>query len=132
MGVLILSIGRAVRAGGRPPRRRVVENLGIQWLLTRNEASKMDSKKALKITASSIAIIIALCGSLYALIVWEGSNAREDAPALEANAAQWLLHYTVPASFRATKNALDARSEEHTSELQSRRDLVCRLLLEKK
>src|SRR5438874_10358586 len=28
--------------------------------------------------------------------------------------------------------ALGARSEEHTSELQSRRDLVCRLLLEKK
>src|SRR5438874_9378894 len=28
--------------------------------------------------------------------------------------------------------ALDRRSEEHTSELQSRRDLVCRLLLEKK
>src|SRR5438874_9067548 len=29
-------------------------------------------------------------------------------------------------------NALPVRSEEHTSELQSRRDLVCRLLLEKK
>src|SRR5690349_25029533 len=28
--------------------------------------------------------------------------------------------------------AQPARSEEHTSELQSRRDLVCRLLLEKK
>src|SRR6478672_12638909 len=28
--------------------------------------------------------------------------------------------------------ALRARSEEHTSELQSRSDLVCRLLLEKK
>src|SRR5438874_6525738 len=28
--------------------------------------------------------------------------------------------------------AYDERSEEHTSELQSRRDLVCRLLLEKK
>src|SRR6266496_5526078 len=27
---------------------------------------------------------------------------------------------------------VDRRSEEHTSELQSRRDLVCRLLLEKK
>src|SRR2546428_3252609 len=27
---------------------------------------------------------------------------------------------------------LDGRSEEHTSELQSRSDLVCRLLLEKK
>src|SRR6266576_5042171 len=29
-------------------------------------------------------------------------------------------------------SALIERSEEHTSELQSRRDLVCRLLLEKK
>src|SRR5690349_22461192 len=29
-------------------------------------------------------------------------------------------------------DALEMRSEEHTSELQSRRDLVCRLLLEKK
>src|SRR5438874_4592707 len=28
--------------------------------------------------------------------------------------------------------SLSSRSEEHTSELQSRRDLVCRLLLEKK
>src|SRR5438105_12502813 len=42
--------------------------------------------------------------------------------------------------FRITKNALRigsrhcgrTRSEEHTSELQSRVDLVCRLLLEKK
>src|SRR5216683_3156961 len=30
------------------------------------------------------------------------------------------------------KNGADGRSEEHTSELQSRSDLVCRLLLEKK
>src|SRR5438874_3658690 len=29
-------------------------------------------------------------------------------------------------------NEVEGRSEEHTSELQSRRDLVCRLLLEKK
>src|SRR5690349_23981363 len=29
-------------------------------------------------------------------------------------------------------HVLSERSEEHTSELQSRRDLVCRLLLEKK
>src|SRR5690349_23532599 len=29
-------------------------------------------------------------------------------------------------------SVLTSRSEEHTSELQSRRDLVCRLLLEKK
>src|SRR5699024_11659922 len=31
-----------------------------------------------------------------------------------------------------TSNEEDVRSEEHTSELQSRFDLVCRLLLEKK
>src|SRR5690349_22081504 len=32
----------------------------------------------------------------------------------------------------APSDRRQARSEEHTSELQSRRDLVCRLLLEKK
>src|SRR5437868_9070560 len=31
-----------------------------------------------------------------------------------------------------TEHRIDGRSEEHTSELQSRFDLVCRLLLEKK
>src|SRR5437868_1188147 len=31
-----------------------------------------------------------------------------------------------------TSNGIELRSEEHTSELQSRFDLVCRLLLEKK
>src|SRR5438874_2996536 len=33
---------------------------------------------------------------------------------------------------KAERSNKDTRSEEHTSELQSRRDLVCRLLLEKK
>src|SRR6266496_5294451 len=33
---------------------------------------------------------------------------------------------------KPTRYVLQSRSEEHTSELQSRRDLVCRLLLEKK
>src|SRR5690349_25176961 len=35
-------------------------------------------------------------------------------------------------SFSACHSERSSRSEEHTSELQSRRDLVCRLLLEKK
>src|SRR5438105_11915909 len=35
-------------------------------------------------------------------------------------------------SCRARTGGSDERSEEHTSELQSRVDLVCRLLLEKK
>src|SRR2546427_6195709 len=33
---------------------------------------------------------------------------------------------------RSQRSAPDARSEEHTSELQSQSNLVCRLLLEKK
>src|SRR5438874_8621882 len=37
-----------------------------------------------------------------------------------------------PQKFIETGSAPEKRSEEHTSELQSRRDLVCRLLLEKK
>src|SRR6266496_5181752 len=35
-------------------------------------------------------------------------------------------------AFTARRHRHPPRSEEHTSELQSRRDLVCRLLLEKK
>src|SRR6266403_6188281 len=49
------------------------------------------------------------------------------------------LHDALPISsecrifgWQGTKCWRPTRSEEHTSELQSRRDLVCRLLLEKK
>src|SRR5690606_41971276 len=38
----------------------------------------------------------------------------------------------LPGSRNHCPNTLDTRSEEHTSELQSRENLVCRLLLEKK
>src|SRR5690349_22792250 len=37
-----------------------------------------------------------------------------------------------PAAGAGVRDEPRVRSEEHTSELQSRRDLVCRLLLEKK
>src|SRR5690349_22846286 len=43
------------------------------------------------------------------------------------------LRVTEAGRFRGYRQAVSrVRSEEHTSELQSRRDLVCRLLLEKK
>src|SRR5437868_15140405 len=45
----------------------------------------------------------------------------------------WGTPCEIDAIARTAKRVLeDARSEEHTSELQSRFDLVCRLLLEKK
>src|SRR5690606_41250981 len=39
---------------------------------------------------------------------------------------------TIPPLLAEMRQALSERSEEHTSELQSRENLVCRLLLEKK
>src|SRR5258707_11556877 len=38
----------------------------------------------------------------------------------------------IPSTSRAKDDGIERRSEEHTSELQSRQYLVCRLLLEKK
>src|SRR2546421_3798057 len=46
---------------------------------------------------------------------------------------QWLFFdRPLQKFFRAQSGFFVDRSEEHTSELQSRSDLVCRLLLEKK
>src|SRR5699024_11594897 len=43
-----------------------------------------------------------------------------------------IIHILKYISYKGGKNKGKLRSEEHTSELQSRFDLVCRLLLEKK
>src|SRR5690606_16351054 len=42
------------------------------------------------------------------------------------------VHLEMPQMDKKLPNVLSIRSEEHTSELQSRENLVCRLLLEKK
>src|SRR5438874_9739418 len=51
-------------------------------------------------------------------------------PRIRAQALQGTL--CGPAELLTIRTWFFERSEEHTSELQSRRDLVCRLLLEKK
>src|SRR5690349_22830716 len=56
------------------------------------------------------------------LVIWSSS---------EFNFIRIADAYTTGSSLMPQKKNPD-RSEEHTSELQSRRDLVCRLLLEKK
>src|SRR5699024_11754034 len=53
------------------------------------------------------------------------------APAVGGSVAVVLVVLDVDDCYRATYSGR-LRSEEHTSELQSRFDLVCRLLLEKK
>src|SRR5438067_6674996 len=51
--------------------------------------------------------------------------------ASKADEERYFGHFANGAVFLGT-DATERRSEEHTSELQSRFDLVCRLLLEKK
>src|SRR5690349_23855381 len=65
--------------------------------------------------------------TLFRSIVWSSSevSARHDGHDGSAHAVSTPL---VP----DCRSPAGPRSEEHTSELQSRRDLVCRLLLEKK
>src|SRR5690606_6414991 len=55
--------------------------------------------------------------------------ATEISAELPADSGQKVLGVAVDVADQAS---VDARSEEHTSELQSRENLVCRLLLEKK
>src|SRR2546427_4935424 len=52
------------------------------------------------------------------------------APLLAASAA--LRGFKAESAFAAASPNSESRSEEHTSELQSQSNLVCRLLLEKK
>src|SRR5690606_41630177 len=59
-------------------------------------------------------------GMEYGLVYYPGSNTQ----------VFGYVRYVLPNSDAAAKGV--SRSEEHTSELQSRENLVCRLLLEKK
>jgi len=71
----------------------------------------MSQHKALKVGILGVVVVALLLAGLVAFVLWEGSSTREDAPALEARMAQWLLHYTVPASARAMKNPLDTGAD---------------------
>src|SRR5690625_6338272 len=55
-------------------------------------------------------------------------------PAAISHGSSLIVKYApiIPSATCANSNAAEPRSEEHTSELQSRGHLVCRLLLEKK
>src|SRR3712207_7088077 len=62
----------------------------------------------------------------------EGLDACAAAPFFRAPAACWCARTEEESTLIVHSTAPTARSEEHTSELQSRQYLVCRLLLEKK
>src|SRR5690349_23462384 len=61
-----------------------------------------------------------------------GAGPPRGAPSCGKPVNRGSVRAVVTSSYRLTSQAgRPGRSEEHTSELQSRRDLVCRLLLEK-
>src|SRR5437667_4342930 len=57
---------------------------------------------------------------------------REYQTAIRLNGRDWQAHYGLGEVLAQQNHMADGRSEEHTSELQSHHELVCRLLLEKK
>src|SRR5690349_22194369 len=67
-----------------------------------------------------------------AAIVWEGEPGETRVLTYRELLREVRLFASVLRGLGVTAGDRVGRSEEHTSELQSRRDLVCRLLLEKK
>src|SRR2546428_1653049 len=67
---------------------------------------------------------------IYTLSLHDALPISPRSPAARAARAGPSTHARPPPATRRT--SMSGRSEEHTSELQSRSDLVCRLLLEKK
>src|SRR5699024_11584868 len=98
------------------------------------------TKKAVEATDENLGRVVdrILEKDGYAIIFADHGNADT---VITDDGQPHTAHTTVPVPVIVTKKGLtlrgdvklaDVRSEEHTSELQSRFDLVCRLLLEKK
>src|SRR2546427_6296065 len=71
-----------------------------------------------------------------ALPIWSAKKVKRapvySSTRIGSQSTPWLARRSMNGSSAATRNARWRRSEEHTSELQSQSNLVCRLLLEKK
>jgi len=71
----------------------------------------MSENKWLKRGVGIAIVLVVLLGAAYAFIMWEGSSARGNAPAIELAVAQWLLYRTVPGHNRDAKNPLAAHAD---------------------
>src|SRR5438034_3154184 len=82
---------------------------------------------SVSISGSSRRKLSALCGSAV-------NGGAKRLTAETQRTLSWRREFRIKTLLRRrhTKTRIESRSEEHTSELQSHSDLVCRLLLEKK
>src|SRR5690606_40966671 len=82
--------------------------------------------------ALPISIVLWVGAYKYAFEILRASaDGRDDAPEVVATAETGTVLRFLAMQLVFVFALLAARSEEHTSELQSRENLVCRLLLEK-
>src|SRR5207248_7697226 len=96
------------------------------------EASTIDDKLSL-MTESGISRVGAATGVVSVVVTFVGFGVHGALPTDTTAEAVEIYVKGVSASQAGIGNYLELlRSEEHTSELQSPYDLVCRLLLEKK
>src|SRR5207253_9392922 len=100
---------------------------GASGARLREDAMRRSTDRLIALQFLAVAVPIA-----FVLLAQMAADARR-AAALEQSRPLRTLANEARANYRTfTNGAADARSEEHTSELQSRGHLVCRLLLEKK
>src|SRR3712207_3813990 len=116
---------------------------GVELALKQADAEAEEIGRVLHGTTVATNMILEHKGALTALVTTRGFRhvltiGRQDIPR-KANLYSWVKpNRPVPASRvlevaeRIRPGGVVLRSEEHTSELQSRQYLVCRLLLEKK
>src|SRR2546430_10911186 len=89
---------------------------------------------------SLVTVCILALPIAVALLTARSSTAGPEKIEFPANWEKYVLYTIVDRYdvkqyrelYASSQEAVDARSEEHTSELQSQSNLVCRLLLEKK
>src|SRR5438874_9099093 len=82
---------------------------------------------AIKVLHPELAVSVAADRFLREIRYASQLNHPHIARMMDSGEADYLLWYVMP--YLPGETLRQARSEEHTSELQSRRDLVCRLLL---
>src|SRR5438874_3018066 len=117
--------------------------MGLTKLVVRGARQHNLKNISLEIPRNTLTVITGLSGSGKSSLAFDtiyAEGQRRYVESLSAYARQFLDQMERPdvdvieglSPSIAIEQKTTTRSEEHTSELQSRRDLVCRLLLEKK
>src|SRR5437868_4670419 len=119
-GAVVKTIGDAVMATFETPDRAIAAAIRMREAMGDLGAERQHQSLHLKMGIHE--------GSCLAVIL----NEQQDYFGQTVNIASRVQGLAASRSIMVTESVVENRSEEHTSELQSRFDLVCRLLLEKK